>query len=68
VGEVINLRLVRKQRARVAAGVRATENRRVFGRTAAEKAADTAARNRIEKILDGAQLYDRPANATSDKS
>jgi hypothetical protein len=68
VGEVINLRLVRKHRARVAAEVRATENRRVFGRTAAEKATDTAARNRIEKILDGAQLDDKPADAISEKS
>jgi hypothetical protein len=68
VGEVINLRLARKQRARVTAELRATENRRVFGRTAAEKATDTATRNRIEKILDGAQLDDKPADATSDKS
>jgi len=56
VGNVINLRLVRKQRARDEASVRADQNRRLFGRTVAEKAADAAAKTRIEKTLDGARL------------
>jgi hypothetical protein len=56
VGEVINLRLARKQRARAEAAVRADQNRRVFGRTAAEKAAEAAVKARIEATLDGARL------------
>ncbi|SFN97343.1 DUF4169 family protein [Sphingomonas sp. OK281] len=56
MGDVINMRLVRKQRARDEASVRADRNRRLFGRTAAEKAADAAAKARIERTLDGARL------------
>ncbi|MFH7191562.1 DUF4169 family protein, partial [Klebsiella pneumoniae] len=43
-------------RARDEASVRADQNRRLFGRTVAEKAADAAAKTRIEKTLDGARL------------
>ena len=56
VGDVINLRLVRKQRARDEASSKADRNRRLFGRTVAEKAADAAAKTRIEKTLDSAKL------------
>ncbi|QCB41215.1 DUF4169 family protein [Sphingomonas sp. PAMC26645] len=56
MGEVINLRLARKQRARVDAAGRADQNRRVFGRTGAEKAADAAVKARLEATLDGARL------------
>jgi len=60
VGEVINLRRVRKQRARVEASAEADRNRWLFGRTAAEKAVDVAAKARVEKTLDGAKLDSRP--------
>ena len=66
MGEVINLRLVRKQRSREAASVQADQNRRLFGRTAAEKAADARARAREEKTLDGARLESDPSDRTSD--
>jgi hypothetical protein len=56
VGDVINLRLVRKQRARAEASSSADQNRKLFGRTVAEKAADIAVKARIEKTLDGAKL------------
>ncbi|MES3099872.1 DUF4169 family protein [Sphingomonas faeni] len=56
MGKVINLRLVRKQRARAEAEVRADQNRRVFGRTAAEKATEAAVKARIDKTLNGARL------------
>jgi len=55
VGDVINLRLARKQRARDEASSKADRNRRLFGRTVAEKAADAAAKTRIERMLDGAR-------------
>ena len=56
MGDVINLRRARKQRAKVEASARADQNRRVFGRTATEKAAESAAKARIEATLDGARL------------
>ncbi|MCP8892704.1 DUF4169 family protein [Sphingomonas faeni] len=56
MGEVINLRLARKQRARSEAVVRAEGNRRLFGRTGAEKAAEAAERARVRNTLDGAKL------------
>lgn len=56
MGEVINLRLARKQRARAEASTRADQNRRLFGRTGAEKAAEAAVKVRVEARLDGAKL------------
>ena len=66
MGDVINLRLVRKQRERVKASVRADRNRRLFGRTAAEKAADAAAKARTDKTLDGARLDGAATDAPTD--
>jgi hypothetical protein len=59
VGEVINLRRARKQRARAEASARADQNRRLFGRTAAEKTRDASEHVRIESTLDGARLETR---------
>jgi len=59
VGEVINLRLARKQRARAEASARADQNRQLFGRTAAEKTRDASEHARIEATLDGARLETR---------
>lgn len=56
MGEVINLRLVRKRRARATAATQADANRRKFGRTAAEKQTDAAETVRHECTLDGAFL------------
>ena len=56
MGEVISLRLARKQRARAEASVRGDQNRRAFGRTAAEKAAEAAVKARVAATLDGAKL------------
>jgi len=64
MGEVVNLRLARKQRARAAASVRADENRRLFGRNAAQKAIDTAERSRLVRTLDGARRDDDPSKPT----
>ncbi len=64
MGEVVNLRLARKQRARAAATVRADENRRLFGRNAAQKASDAAERSRLAKTLDGARRNDAPSEPT----
>ncbi|RKE47518.1 MULTISPECIES: DUF4169 family protein [unclassified Sphingomonas] len=56
MGDVINLRLVRKRRARDEASSTADRNRKLFGRTTAQQAADAAAKTRIERALDGARL------------
>lgn len=56
MGEVINLRVARKQRARADASARADQNRQLFGRTAAEKTRDASEHARIEATLDGARL------------
>jgi hypothetical protein len=53
---VINLNRFRKKKAREEKEKRAERNRRVHGRTKAERAADEAERVRFEKKLDGAFL------------
>lgn len=56
MGEVINLRMARKARARVEAATQADANRARHGRTTAEKARDSAERERRERTLDGARI------------
>lgn len=53
MGEIVNLRQVKKQRARAEATQAARENRIRHGRTAAGKAEDARARDRRETTLDG---------------
>ena len=53
--EVVNLRKVRKQRARIANERRAEENRTKFGRTRSARAQDDAEKFRTAKTLDGAK-------------
>ena len=55
MGEIVNLRLARKARARRAAAA-ADVNRAAFGRTKAERARDAEERARGERVLDGARL------------
>ncbi len=55
VGEIVNLRLARKARARRAAAAAADVNRAAFGRTKAERARDVADRAKVERVLDQAR-------------
>lgn len=55
MGDVINLRLARKAKARVGAAALAAENRAKHGRSKNEKAAETAERARRDAVLDGAK-------------
>lgn len=55
MGDVINLRQARKQRARVEKARAADANRARFGRTNAEKKAQDAAIDRQNRIVDGAR-------------
>ena len=57
-GEVVNLRMARKRRARADKEASAQENRVRHGRTGAQKAADRAERDRQARLQDG-RLLDR---------
>jgi Domain of unknown function (DUF4169) len=56
MGEIVNLRRVKKQRERQAAAQAAAENRVRHGRTGAVKAADRMDEERRRVALDGAQV------------
>ncbi|WP_082543303.1 DUF4169 family protein [Sphingomonas sp. Leaf339] len=58
MAEIINLRTVRKARAREAASAAADANRIAHGRTKAEKQAARIEAERARRLLDGAKLDD----------
>ena len=58
MADIVNLRRVRKDKARREREVQADANRRRFGRTKAEKAADEDENQRARRELDG-KLIDR---------
>jgi hypothetical protein len=55
MGEIVNLRRVKKQRERDAAEQRAAENRVRHGRTGAAKKAERMTEERRQAALDGAK-------------
>lgn len=56
MGDVVNLNRYRKKKAREEKERRAETNRRLHGRTKAERAREDAQKKRIEDKLDGAYL------------
>lgn len=56
MAEIINLRRVRKQRARQEAEQQAQQNRIAFGRTKAERSLTEAERDKAARTLDGHHL------------
>ena len=64
---VVNLRQVRKQRARAAKAARADENRRKFGRSKAEKRRDAGATDRANRHVDGHKLERGDDDPASDE-
>lgn len=56
MAEIVNLNRFRKQTTRARDKAQADENAVKFGRTKAQKAADQAERNQVEKTLDQGQL------------
>jgi len=58
MSEIVNLRRVRKHKARADAAQAADQARRLHGRTRAERARDEQDRARREALLDGARLDD----------
>jgi len=59
MAEIVNLRQMKKRRAREAAAADAKQNRVRHGRTAAEKANDRRGEERRKALLDGARR-DKP--------
>lgn len=59
--ETVNLRRARKDRTRAEREAKAAENRRVFGRTKAEKDKAAAERGQAERLIEG-HRRDRPAD------
>ncbi len=55
MGDVVNLRAVRKAKARVSREVEAQANRAKFGRTKGEKLRAAQEADRTTKLLDGAK-------------
>ena len=55
MAEIINLNRARKAKTRAGKGAQADANRAKFGRTAAEKQADSLERARAERALDDAK-------------
>ncbi len=56
MAEIVNLRRARKDKARRQRESEADANRRRFGRTKAEKAADKDAQERATRDLDGKKI------------
>ena len=56
MAEIVNLRRVRKDKARQQRESEADANRRRFGRTKAEKAADKDAQDRSQREVDGKKI------------
>jgi hypothetical protein len=60
MGNVVNLRLARKRKAREQAEAQAAANRRKFGRTPAQRAAEAAEAEEARRKLDRLKLDDPP--------
>lgn len=56
MAEIINLRQVRKRKAKAAGEKTAAQNRVLFGRTKAEKKFETAVSEKTERFLDNNRL------------
>jgi hypothetical protein len=67
MGKVVNLNKFRKSKAKAEASQRADTNRRLHGRTKAERARDELRKRRLESTVDGARL-DREPGDGSDSS
>jgi len=67
MGKVVNLNKFRKRKAKADAIKRAETNRRLHGRTKAERASDQQRKRQLESKVDGARL-DRESGDGSDSS
>ncbi len=60
MGDLVNLRQVKKRREKAEAQSMAQARRLLFGRTKAEKQNDELAQRRAEQSLDNAKIEDAP--------
>lgn len=66
MARIINLNKARKRKAKAEAEKRAEANRRLHGRTSAERARDELRKRQLESKLDGAFLM-RPETESDDE-
>jgi hypothetical protein len=67
MGKVINLNKFRKRKARLERAKLAETNRRLHGRTKAERDRDALQKRKLTSKIDGA-LLDKPSGDSSDES
>jgi len=60
MGDVVNLNKFRKRKAKAERTKRAETNRRLHGRTKAERARDALAKKQLTRHVDGAKLERTP--------
>lgn len=65
MGEVIKLNKFRKQKAKAERAKRAEVNRRLHGRTKAERARDELSKRQLTRQVDGARLERTPQSGDS---
>jgi hypothetical protein len=66
MAEIVNLRVVKKRKAKDAAEKTAAENRILFGRTKAEKQFERDANRKRERFLDDHRLETKPSTTEED--
>jgi hypothetical protein len=66
MAEIVNLRLIKKRRAKDPAEKTAAENRILFGRTKAEKQFDREANRKRARFLDDHRLETNPSSVEDD--
>jgi len=66
MGKVVNLNKFRKRKAKAEEKNRADANRRLHGRTKAERARDELQKRQLESKVDGARLGEPPPDEPND--
>jgi hypothetical protein len=67
MGDLVNLNKFRKRKAKAEASKRAETNRRLHGRTKAERAREELQKHTLDAKLDGAHLEAEPAPHEHDR-
>jgi len=68
MGDVVNLNKFKKQKAKAERVEQAETNRRLHGRTKAERARDALQKKQLETSVDGARLESTPSSEDPDNS
>lgn len=67
MGKVISLNKFRKQKAKAEASKRADTNRRLHGRTGAERTRESLQKRQLDAKLDGAHLDSAPDDSDDER-